>query len=88
MVVITKTPKQLHFGANNLSKTNPENAKVFGADGNEYAIFLLLSGLYRRPWNFTESYAIWRAWVITTDRELGALLPHPAPKEYLIVGVV
>jgi len=52
------------------------------------AIFLLLSGLYRRPWNCTRSRAIWRSWVITTDRELGDLLPHPAPKEYLIVGVV
>ena len=33
---------------------------------------LLLSGLYRRPWNFTRSCARWRSWVITTDRELGS----------------
>ena len=44
---------------------------------------LLLSGLYRRPWNCTMSCARTRSWVFTTDRELGNGFPHPAPKAIL-----
>jgi hypothetical protein len=34
-------------------------------------VFLLSSGLYRRPRSFTGSCALQRSWGITTDRELG-----------------
>jgi len=62
---------------------NPEDIRLRGNRHDTGALgrrisSLLLSGLYRRPRNFTGSCAIALAGC-TADRELGCC-PHPAPK--------
>ncbi len=70
-----KKPRKRVFGA--------EPQAAFPAQRTAHGGYLLLSGLYRRPRNFTGSYARARSWVITTDRELGGLPPAPCPEGFV-----